>query len=212
MAIGDFEIDPSLDDGTFYVKPPPKHPKRCQAYNNRREQCQNWALRNYHYCIFHRGRKSRKQIRLSFMANKYCRRLNTTFKELLEEWEGDRRNITDISDEVDVARVLCEQTLKLVDSVFFVDKNEGKASAESKLTVLAHAQNALMHVSNLCEKLAKIQTLSDGVLNADQIEHLMVSIIRILERKVDGPILEDIVKEIRSLKTPKKDMKTVVIG
>ena len=179
MAVGDWNIDPSVKgDTTNVTNVPEGHPRRCQSKNRWKLQCQQWARKGDVFCRHHAGRggKAKRQYHMTL----YGRRMSAKFKDILVE-HAKNENRTSIDEEIDVARVLCEESIGLVDAVFFSERNEGKASDTSKLNVIEIAQKSLTHVAALCERMAKINALGTDTLDPNHVDWLMLRVVRIIE-------------------------------
>lgn len=190
MAIGDWPIA----TGEEYEKlrngcagsPPDKHPRRCQARNKYHEQCGRWAIVGHHYCAIHGGRRGFLRV-TNTMANRYARRVSKKLSDLLEEQSGDSERLK-LDDEIDTARLIAEESLKIFDRAFIEKETDSskrkearnKLTTEKKAAIIAHVQDSLTHVSQLISRAAKVKALASYTLDPKSIDYLLNQLTKIL--------------------------------
>ncbi len=128
MAIGDYPIDFTVtcsrdqDTGRWTGGPPPAgHYRRCQSKaHTTQDQCAHWALRGSFYCKYHGGRRGLLTRR---PRNTYAKFATDKLKDLLDEQNqlSPEERLTLIN-EIDVARALATQAVKMMSIACFPDE------------------------------------------------------------------------------------------
>lgn len=212
MAYGDFPIDPSVKKVGKGGVPPDGHAHRCQSKTSRGdgEQCKKWASKGQVYCRFHKGKAQSRNINNQRSMSFYSRHATGRLKEMIEA-ASEAEDRLDIGDEVDTARALCQEAIKVCSVVMDppIDPATGEPRLlpdQLRLTAVQVAQSSLEHVSKLVERMVKIMAMSEATFNSQQVDNICSGIINLLMRRLeDQPeVFDAIVKDIENMKAVKK--------
>ncbi len=139
----------------------------------------------------------------------YSSRVSKTLKALLDEAAGSHAaERMDLAEEVDLARATAERALKIFDKVCL----DPETSANDKITdeLRIHAQSnlrdALKFVSDMVGSYGKMACLSKDILNAIQVDYLVIQLTVILQEELgeDSDELPRILERLQDLKAPDK--------
>lgn len=188
-------------------------PARCKAKNRLGEQCGRTHLPGHYYCDFHWKkfcrRGSRREVPL------YRSALQGKLVDVLQQIEEQTADRVDLTEEINVARAVCERAICLFEKACFPKNTEtnGKGASEtSKLFAMKITQDALTHVAVLVEKHAKVQALS--ALTPEHLDKYSGDIARILHDALmpeNAALYGDIIQRIENIELGPRDGLTVQI-
>lgn len=145
----------------------------------------------------------------------YVTRASKRLQDALKEFADAEQDRFSLEAEIDLARLLTERAVRLFDEAHFGDKADG-INPELKAASRAALQSNLQNVMTLVEKAAKVMALTRGMYTPKQVQQMMMSITRIIERYVtDETKLKAIMAEFDDIKTtsePSKAGTTIIIA
>ena len=189
------------------------HPHSCRARLRRSNppvRCRRWAKNGFLYCVQHApricGRRKNQLSRtqknlLSF----YSARAGASLKERLEamsKQEPGKRH--SLADEVDLARLTCEQAVKLFDAAHF---GAIPATPETQAAAQSVLRGALDHVSEIVAKAARVRAVSLDTVDVEQLHYIVEQVVIILEDEVAAisrDAVDRVTARMRNIKLPER--------
>lgn len=167
------------------LRPRDGDPRRCHARKKRTDppvRCGKLAVRGYAYCLTHghrlgskRGGARHTKNRSAAVVSFYAARVGASLKDRLEEMsrmEPGRRHC--LADEVDLARLTCEQAVATFEAACF---REQKASPELQAAAVATLRCAIDHVSDVVSKAARVRQTSLETVDVEQLAFIVEQVV-----------------------------------
>lgn len=176
-ATARFHVDPSVRRGGFGVggAAPEGHARRCQARSRlHRGQCKRWARKGSSFCTHHRGNRGAPKISMPW----YGRKAGSRVAELMKDMSGDAKQLLDLQEEVQLARVLANRAVEMYEAAHFGEA-AAKVSDDTKALAAANLRAALDHVTVTVEKATKVRVLmaeGNGSIDAEDIRTLATTL------------------------------------
>lgn len=221
MALGDFVMDPTVKHvGQITARCPDGHVGRCQSYRYGKKnmgaagQCGKWALKGKHYCKFHGGNKKTGKSSKVMPENVYLRAARPSLRKLIEAYSAivpeDQIQLTS---EIALSRVIAEKAMGIFEAIHFESDPEvkEKISGSMQINSAKALQEALTHVSVLCEKQAKVLAVASNVMSMEQMAYVLDKIALVVTQHFndDPKALKECLQEITDIKPPNKDDNTI---
>ena len=144
--------------------------------------------------------------------NLYVRGATKALQDIIENLSDESKEEIGLSNEIDVARVLVERSLKAFDLTHYGEK---EFDDELKIKIRENLRESLTHVSNLIGQHAKIRALSEGQFSAEQVNQVVVQMTRILERYLmpdQKKVFDAVVAELEGLRVTQTKVVNITIG
>lgn len=192
--------DPSVTKLNRGARAPDLHPRRCQALNwTTVDQCRTVAPEGQYFCHHHRKESLQTALyherREHPRVTRYTNASRVNLRRLAEELKSDK-TLTDLRDEVEMARVLTAKALDIADRAMLVYE-EGEISTTAMTAVLAAAREGLTHVADMVLKFEKAMIQSPYALDAQQLEAYATEVGRVIAKNLsDDEIADKIMAEI----------------
>lgn len=218
MAVGDWPIDATVTHRGFGVDgglPQTGHPRRCQSRNRWREQCRQWASHGSRHCRFHGGAKrcGREVKHVPW----YGRRAGSKLREALEEYRKSGGELLRLDEEVELARLLADQSFAAFEAACLDEDGRKKTSDDLKAMAVVQARSALSHVTEVVERACKVKALSSATVSAEDIallaQKMEETVRRTLEKQgVQESVVKAVCDAISDMDIPNKPGVQVVIS
>jgi len=144
----------------------------------------------------------------------YTTRASKRLQDALKEFAEAENDRFSLEAEIDLARLLTERAVRIFDAAHYGEK-EGEINPELKAASRQALLNNLQNVMSLVEKAAKVMALTRGLYTPKQVQQMMMSVTRIVERYVtDESKLKAIMTEFNDIKTTNENAKagtTIII-
>lgn len=142
----------------------------------------------------------------------YVTHATQRLQDALREFSDTESERMSLSAEIDLARLLTTQAVKLFDQAHYGDKKD-EIKEELKIASRAALMDNLKHVMDLVDRAAKVMVLTRGMYTPQQVQQTMTMVTRIIERYVTDPEkLKAICKELDEIRiTEERDKATTVI-
>jgi len=187
--------DPSVKiDLTRPGAPPDGHVRRCQARNEfltkqegKNIQCGRWARRERNYCGRHGGSHGRYKMTYGRRLW-YSKHAGASLRERLAEMRNaPPEDRISLDAEIDLARVLAEESVKIFDKVC-IEGDTGTMKGHERALMQAKAtgacREALAFVASVVDKAAKVRASSDYTVDVEHIDYIIHQVQMIIERFV----------------------------
>ena len=210
-------FDPTVRrEGRTGGSPPKLHIRRCQGKLRDGTQCPFWAAKTSvlpdgsGFCKSHGGKSKLHHVKASKMGL-YSYRASTKLKDLLARArEGGSKERLDLAEELDLARILCERSIRLFDKSCLDPETKDSIKEELKQAAIRQLEASIKLVADLTNQYAKLLVVSDEVFNAAQMEYIIQGISEVLavhlEPFVDEhpDLMDKIVEGVGRLCAPEK--------
>jgi hypothetical protein len=139
----------------------------------------------------------------------YSNRVSKRLAELLKEaGEGGTQKRMDLAEEVDLARVNAVRALNIFDKTCLdpdTCKKEG-ITDELRIAAQSNLREALSFVADMVTKFGKATQLSEDLLNAVQVEYVVIELTMILKEELgeDNEAMPRVLKRLTELSLPEK--------
>lgn len=189
---------------------PEGHTRRCQGRVSRStppRQCEKWARRGSDYCRTH---GKRRQFYRKTVTGFYSKFAGPTLRQRLlelEKLETDQR--FDVSEEVDLARVIAERAVRLFEKICLEPTNgNGRvAPPEMKIAATVAARDAMTHVTQVVERAVKLRHMNGAYVSVESIDFVVAqvcgTIAKIVEPK-DAELAAELAKAVREIRLPRR--------
>jgi len=137
----------------------------------------------------------------------YSYRASTKLNDLLSRArEGGSKERLDLANELDLARVLCERSIRLFDASCLDPESCENVKVSLKQAAVKQLEASLKLVADLTNQYAKLLVVSDEVFNAAQMEYITLGIAEVLAVHLeDHPeLIDPIIKGVGALCAPEK--------
>jgi len=137
----------------------------------------------------------------------YSYRASTKLKDLLARArEGGSKERLDLAQELDLARVLCERSIRLFDVSCLDEEQSKKVEPELKQAAVRQLEASIKLVADLTNQYAKLLVVSDEVFNAAQMDYIIQGITEVLAVHLEDcpDKIDPIIKGIGKLCAPEK--------
>lgn len=153
----------------------------------------------------------------------YSKHAGNALRKELEQVEkafADKR--TDLAQEIDVARVLAANSLKLLDAFLFDEekKQQLRAKMDDETAFFALQDKAkkqvievLEFVGKLVGDYAKIQAMS--TITMEHVDYIITQICKIIDDNIataNKPLADTVIELIKNVRLPKESRPTISIG
>jgi hypothetical protein len=136
------------------------------------------------------------------MPNRYSKHAGAKLKEMLEALESEQ-NTHDLSDELDVARALCERSVRLFEAAYI--EGGDAASPELKAMAGSNLRNALKHVTDTVHKSAQVQSIMPSIYDAKIMKHMVNNVMKVLiAEEMPTSVIELVEKRLLALNLPER--------
>lgn len=206
-------FDPTVKrEGGTGGSPPVLHKRRCQGRLRSGDQCPFWAAKvsvlpdGTGYCKLHGGTRKLGYQKASDVGL-YSYRASTKLKDLLARArEGGSKERLDLAEELDLARILCERSIRLFDVSCLDEEKSKDVSPELKQAAVHQLEQSIKLVADLTNQYAKLLVVSDEVFSAAQMDYILQGVAEVLAVHLeDHPdLIDPIVDGIGKLCAPEK--------
>lgn len=141
----------------------------------------------------------------------YSYRASTKLKDLFARArEGGSKERLDLAEELDLARILCERSIRLFDASCLDEKTAKDVKPALKQAAVRGVEASLKLVADLTTQYAKLLVVSDEVFNAAQMEYITAGIAEVLAVHLepfleqDPKIIDKVIAGVGKLCAPEK--------
>lgn len=205
MGKFNWDKDPSVKYDGSGGGPPPGHVRRCQSRNRQRTQCGRWAIVGSQYCQFHGGRRPLTYNKMGIYSKRASAKLKQKLEEL-QELTADER--IDLSEEIDVARVLAERAINMYDEMVIQEKGDARSKASAAMVL----KDALRHVSELVAQHARVQAIAADKVSVHNLKWIADQVCKIIKEEIPDIQLQDrLIGRIEEMKLVSDELKPKVV-
>tara|TARA_R100000152_G_C6769237_1_gene195002 strand:+ start:403 stop:900 length:498 start_codon:yes stop_codon:yes gene_type:complete len=137
---------------------------------------------------------------MSWYTRRAGQKLKDALTELKEQSPDERHSL---ADEIDLARLLAERSVRIYDATVI----EGQGSDDLKASATAGLRASLNHVTDVVSKAARVHAVSNAVIELEHIDYIVQQVNRIIEEEVadvDKALADRVVERIAGIKLPEK--------
>lgn len=137
------------------------------------------------------------------MSQRYGKYVSKKLAALIGEMAGTPQEVLDLTEEVNISRLMLGNALKLATPCFDPDhKDAEKIDDATRAVALATLRQSLDFVAKMAGALAKIEALSTDKVPASHLGYFMTKVMEIIEDELDSDTAERIGRHIADIQLP----------